>query len=210
MILKVFTSGPVDTNTYLLACSRSREGVIIDVPLDSTPFLLDSIHQTQVNISNILLTHSHWDHFADAFKLKTAIDAPLYVHGEDAGNLENPGSDGLPLFFPINGVKPAGLLKDGQMLAVGDLQIEVIHTPGHTPGGVCFYLKEQQVLFSGDTLFKGTIGNLSFPTASPDQMWKSLKRLARLPKKTQVYPGHGDPTMIGQEEWIIHAEQRFS
>jgi glyoxylase-like metal-dependent hydrolase (beta-lactamase superfamily II) len=101
-------------------------------------------------------------------------------------------------------------LEDGQVLAVGEFQIEVIHTPGHTPGGVCFYLKEQKILFSGDTLFQGTIGNLSFPTARPARMWDSLKRLAALPKETRVYPGHGDPTTIGKEQWIANAEDRFN
>jgi glyoxylase-like metal-dependent hydrolase (beta-lactamase superfamily II) len=76
------------------------------------------------------------------------------------------------------------------MISVGKLQLQVIHTPGHSPGGVCFYLADQKTLISGDTLFRGTIGNLSFPTARPKLMWSSLKRLAQLPQDTKVYPGH--------------------
>jgi len=210
MILEVFASGPADTNAYLLASSKTKQGVVIDVPPDSAEILLERIHELQINIAMILLTHSHWDHFADAFELKEKLNVPLYIHKEDAGNLEEPGSDRLPLYFPIKSVHPTGFLEDGQVLAVGEFQIEVIHTPGHTPGGVCFYLKEQKILFSGDTLFQGTIGNLSFPTARPARMWDSLKRLAALPKETRVYPGHGDPTSIGKEQWIANAKDRFN
>lgn len=210
MILEVFASGPADTNAYLLACSNTRQGVVIDVPPDSAEALLKRIFELKINIAMILLTHSHWDHFADASELKEKLNVPLYIHKEDAANLIDPGSDGLPLFFPIKRVEPSGFLEDGQAISVGELQIEVIHTPGHTPGGVCFYLKKQRILFSGDTLFQGTIGNLSFPTARPGRMWDSLKRLAALPKETQVYPGHGDPTTIGKEQWIVNAEDRFT
>ena len=209
MILEVFASGPADTNSYLLACSETKQGVVIDVPPESAPLLLNRIQELEIQIQAILLTHSHWDHFADAFDLKDQLNVPLYVHEEDAGNVEKPGSDRLPLFFPIKGGKPTHFLKDGQFLNIGQLKIQVIHTPGHTPGGVCFYLEEENILFSGDTLFRGTIGNLSFPTARPAKMWSSLKRLAALPKETRVYPGHGDPTTVGEEQWIIHAQQRF-
>lgn len=209
MILEVFASGPADTNTYLLGCSKTRQAVVIDVPPESCSHLLDRIEELKLDVVSILLTHSHWDHFGDVSELNESLHVPVYVHREDAGNLEHPGSDRLPLFFPIQGVRPTGFLEDGQTIHVGELKIEVIHTPGHTPGGVCFYLAEQHVLFSGDTLFEGTIGNLSFPTARPELMWESLKRLARLPKQTRVYPGHGDPTTIGNEQWIVHAQERF-
>ncbi len=210
MILEVFTSGPADTNSYLFACSKTNQGVIVDVPPNSAETLLDRICDLKITIGMILLTHSHWDHFADASELKEKLNIPLYVHKEDAGNLENPGSDRLPLFFPIKAIKPNGFLEDRQTFSVGEFNIQVIHTPGHTPGGVCFYLQEQKILFSGDTLFQGTIGNLSFPTARPERMWDSLKRLAALPKETQVYPGHGDPTTIGNESWITNAKDRFN
>jgi glyoxylase-like metal-dependent hydrolase (beta-lactamase superfamily II) len=107
-------------------------------------------------------------------------------------------------------VKADGFLIEGQKLTVGDLDIEVIHTPGHTPGGVCFYLPKEKVLISGDTLFRGTIGNLNFPTSRPDLMWGSLKKLAALPADTKVYPGHGGSTTIGAEKWIGHAKERFT
>lgn len=202
MFVKIFSLGPVETNAILIGCPKTKRAVVIDVPFESTPILLEAIHKNSLTVEMILLTHSHWDHTADVAKLKKQLGVPLYVHREDAGNVESPGSDGLPLFFPIEGVKPDGFLSEGQKLAVGALEIIVIHTPGHTPGGVCFWIPEEKVLVSGDTLFHGTIGNLSFPTARPALMGESLKKLSKLPPDTRVIPGHGDETTIGAENWI--------
>jgi len=207
MILEVFSSGPVDTNAYLLGCSKTKRAAVVDVPLDSSKKLIKYAQKLNLQIEVILLTHSHWDHIAEAALLKEKLQIPVYIHAEDAENLKNPGSDKLPLFFPVKGTQPDAFLQDRQIIAVGELQLEVIHTPGHTPGGVCFYLAEQKSLLSGDTLFRGTIGNLSFPTARPERMWESLKRLAQLPKDTKVFPGHGAPTTIGEESWIIDAQK---
>lgn len=209
MILEVFPSGPVETNAYLIACSETKKAAVIDVPLECTGPLLKRAAELSVAIASILLTHSHWDHTAEVGLLKEKMHIPVYVHREDAGNLEVPGSDGLPLFFPIQGIRPDGFLADGDEMMVGTLRIQVIHTPGHTPGGVCFYLPAENALFSGDTLFRGTIGNLGFPTARPSLMWKSLKKLAALPPETKVYPGHGGPTTIREEQWISRAENSF-
>ena len=157
----------------------------------------------------LILTHSHWDHTAETSLFKKKFNLPVYIHESDVGNLETPGSDGLPCWISIEGVKPDVLLKEGDIVSVGDLNFEVIHTPGHTPGGICLHCKEQHTLISGDTLFQGTIGNLSFPTARPHLMWKSLEKLAQLPPQTKVYPGHGPSTTIGAETWLADAENLF-
>ena len=157
----------------------------------------------------MLLTHSHWDHTADAAAFKE-LGIPIFIHALDAENLKFPGSDGLPLLYPVQGVVSDQLIVDGQILTVGNMKLEVWHTPGHSPGGVCFYLKEEDLLISGDTLFKQAIGNLSFPTARPKLMWPSLKRLLTLPKKTRVIPGHGEETTIGAEEkWLRALIERY-
>jgi glyoxylase-like metal-dependent hydrolase (beta-lactamase superfamily II) len=109
----------------------------------------------------------------------------------------------------IPSVEPSILMQEGDQIPVGHLNFSVMHTPGHTPGGVCFYEPQQGILFSGDTLFKGTIGNLSFPTCQPDEMWPSLEKLSRLPRATQVYPGHGPATTIKQENWLGRAKDIF-
>jgi hydroxyacylglutathione hydrolase len=210
MILEVFPSGPLETNAYLLACEETRRAAIIDAPVESSDALLERIKALALSVDMILLTHSHWDHIAEVSVLKKELKAPVYIHKDDAENLQNPGSDRLPLFFPLIGVAADGYLTDGQELTVGKLNLKVIHTPGHSPGGVCFYLPSEKILFSGDTLFRGTIGNLSLPTARPDLMWDSLKKLTALPPETKVYPGHGGPTTISAEKWIAHAKGKFN
>ena len=176
----------------------------------SSSSLKEAADRNALQVEAIFLTHSHWDHIADVAVLKKELDLKLYVHPFDAANMCHPGSDGLPLMFPIEGNEPDGFFEEGQKLQVGNLEIEVIHTPGHTPGGVCFYIPREKVLISGDTLFSGSIGNLSFPTADPEAMWASLKKLAKLPPDTRVYAGHGPATTIGAEGWLERAEEMFS
>lgn len=209
MILEVFSSGPADTNSILLGCSKTLKGAIIDAPFESVDHQMLRAQDLSLRIEKCLLTHSHWDHIAEAEILKNEFGIPLYIHEEDVQNLIDPGSDRLPHFFPIKGVHPDHFLFNGEIIQLGDLNIQVIHTPGHTPGGVCFYLPQEKVLISGDTLFRGTIGNLSFPTARPRLMWESLKTLSKLPKETRVIPGHGGETTIGRETWLKDAESTF-
>jgi len=192
MLIQTFPSGPLETNAILFGLEKFA---VIDPALGSTEPILQLGHSVEL----ILLTHSHWDHIADVYALKQKTGARVYVHPLDAGNLIHPGSDKLPLYFPIHGVEPDGFLEDGQTLELGGLKIEVIHTPGHSPGCVCFYLREQKVLFSGDTLFQGCIGGLHLPTAQPTLMRKSLSKLAALPPDTRVIPGHGNETTIHKE-----------
>lgn len=209
LILESLPCGPFATNAIVLGCSDTRKGVIIDPAPESHARLLEVIQAKGLTIDAIWLTHSHWDHIGDLAAIKEELGVPIYVHPADAENVRTPGSDGLPLMFPISGVEPEHELKEGQKLSLGKLQAEVIHTPGHTPGGVCFYFESDKVLISGDTLFQGSIGNLSFPTADPEAMWQSLKKLATLPPETRVYPGHGGATTIGAENWLDRAEEIF-
>lgn len=209
MNIKVFPSGPFDTNAYVISCPTTLEAVIIDPAPKSASSIIDYISQFHLKPSKILLTHSHWDHIGDVAEIKQKYHIPLYMHELDASNMEFPGSDGLPCWINIEGVKPEHLVKEGDIIPVGQLEFKVIETPGHTPGGICFYSKENNVLISGDTLFKGTIGNISFPTARPYLMWKSLSKLASLPSETRVFPGHGPHTTIGAEHWLARAEEMF-
>lgn len=206
MILEVHASGPAETNCILLGCEETKKAALIDAPVGCLPWAIKQVKARNFLLEKLLLTHSHWDHTAEVKAVKDHFSLQVYIHSEDAGNLERPGSDGLPLFFDIDTVCADHLLTEGMTLSVGKLQIHVLHTPGHTPGGVCFWLPAEKVLISGDTLFQGTIGSLRFPTARPALMWSSLKRLATLPPDTQVFPGHGPSTTIGDEDWIADAE----
>lgn len=209
MSYSVFPSGPFETNAYILYCPDTRDAVFIDPAPSSFPSLENVVKNNHLNPKAIWITHSHWDHTADTALLKKRYSIPVYIHQEDEGNLKDPRSDRLPCWIDIEPVNPDHFFKDGDTLTLGQLTTHVIHTPGHTPGGVSFYLPKEKLLFSGDTLFAGTIGNLSFPTARPPLMWKSLAILARLPSDTIVLPGHGSSTTIGQENWLDRAEEHF-
>ena len=210
MFVQKFPSGPFDTNAILFACNETKKAAVIDPSSGSTDLILEIADEAGLKIEQILLTHSHWDHIADVHVLKEKTGAAVFVHPLDAANLKHPGTDGIPLFFPILGVEPDGFLEEGKIIQLGKLQIEVIHTPGHSPGSVCFYLRDQKTLFSGDTLFQGTIGNLHLPTGQPKDMWGSLRKLAALPRETRVIPGHGSDTVLSKEAWLSHAEEIFS
>ena len=200
MLLYKHCFSPLQTNTILIGCSRTKKAAVVDPALQSTATILKEAKNLDLTIEKILLTHSHWDHFADAFELQQHTSAPLFVHALDAENVRSPGVDGLPLFIPIHPAAPEHFFTDGDLIAVGHLELRVIHTPGHSPGGVCFYLEKEHLLLSGDTLFQGGIGNLCLPTADEEEMWQSLQKLAMLPKDTRVIPGHGGETTIGKEE----------
>ncbi|MEI8124760.1 MAG: MBL fold metallo-hydrolase [Parachlamydiaceae bacterium] len=209
MILQPFPSGPFETNAYVVACPRTHQAAIVDPAPGSFDIITSYIETNHLIPKALLLTHSHWDHIADAAAIKAKYNIPVYIHSLDAPNLESPGADGLPCWITFEGVTPSCLIEEGDTIDIGDLHFEVIHTPGHTPGGVCFYCPGEDILLSGDTLFKGTIGNLSFSTGRPALMWPSLTKLSLLPPKTKVFPGHGGSTTIGNEDWLGNAEEVF-
>ena len=209
MFIKKFTSGPIATNTYVVVSSLTREAFIIDAAPESFELVYDYLVTDGLKYKAILLTHSHWDHIADVSKIKEKFEIPVYVHALDAPNLQNPGADGLPCPLNFPQIKPDFLLEEGALLNLGNLTFQIIYTPGHSIGSVCFYEKNQHVLFSGDTLFQGSIGNISFPTSSPNLMWSSLAKLAQLDPNTRVFPGHGSLTTIKQEHWLANAQEYF-
>ncbi len=210
MIFTAFSSGPCVTNTYLAWCEETKKAFVVDVPPGSLARLLQVLEKENLVLERILLTHSHWDHIGDVKALQKATGAKVFIHQLDAGNVKQPGSDGLPLYVPIEGTTPDAFLEEGDRFFIGKIELLVLFTPGHTPGGVSFYLPGEKILFSGDTLFKKSMGRIDFPTSNPDSMWKSLLKLSRLPLDTKVLSGHGEPTTIGEEKWIVDAKKRFT
>ncbi len=207
MFIQPFASGPVATNAYVVACKSSGKAAIIDPSPGSFESIKLFLKNNTYLPEKILITHSHWDHIADVSKFKREYAIPVWIHALDAPNLANPGADGLQVRIPIEGVAADYLFKEGDTFSIGEIEFDVIHTPGHSPGGVCFYSAQNKVLISGDTLFRGSFGILSLPTAQPDLMWQSLARLWLLPKDTTVYPGHGPYTTIGRESWLPEAKK---
>lgn len=210
MFIQAFPSGPLSTNAYVVACTKTGEAAIVDPASNSFPAIEEYLRLKQLTPTKVLLTHSHWDHIADVAKFKEAYHIPVYVHPLDAPNLEHPGADQLPCWIHIPPITPDTLVEEGMSIPVGELTFQVISTPGHSQGSVCYYEPNEHVLLSGDTLFQGTIGNLSFPTSRPALMWSSLEKLSHLPAATIVYPGHGPETTIGKEaQMLTHAKDLF-
>lgn len=209
MLCKKFSLGPVSTNTYLVGCLETKKGAVIDPAMGSLEVVQQAAQEAGITLEKILLTHSHWDHFVDAAALQKATHSLVYVHPLDLKNLENPGSDKLPCPLPIAKVHPDRFVEDKMEIALGTLLFQVLHTPGHTPGGVCYYLPSHNLLFSGDTLFRGSIGNLHFPTGEPEKMWTSLAQIHKLPPVTRVLPGHGPDTLLEKEPWLDKAQELF-
>lgn len=209
MFTQFFPCGPYSTNAYVVACAHTHEAAILDPAPGSFLEVKNFLNSHQLKAQKILLTHSHWDHIADVKQIKEHYQIPVYVHALDAPNLQNPGSDGLPYWIVIPAVQPDFLLEEGIQVAIGTILLQVLHTPGHSPGCVCFYEPIHHVLFSGDTLFKGAIGNLSFPTSQPSLMKSSLAKLARLPLQTRVFPGHGPMTTIEAESSLLTQVKRI-
>jgi hydroxyacylglutathione hydrolase len=210
MILKKFVCGSIQNNVILLADEETKEAVVVDPSEGAFATIIPFVEKLDLLLKKILLTHSHWDHIFEACLFKKEKKIPIWIHEEDAPNLEDPGYDKIPFPKKIMGCKADHYVKDHEEFFVGKIHVRVLHTPGHTPGSVCYYLPKEGILLSGDTLFRGCIGTLAAPNASTSSMWKSCKKLSLLPLKTRVIPGHGLETEIGRESWLSRAEEFFS
>lgn len=193
---------PLDNNVYLVADEASHQAAVVDTGLGASE-IQAKVAELGVKLLFILNTHGHPDHSADDAPLQMATGAKLAIFEADAFRLQRNAREPrwfLPAPPPV--AKPDLLLKEGSAIAIGVLTFETIHTPGHTEGSCCFYAPREGVLFSGDTLFRGSCGRTDVAGGSPARMASSLRRLAQLPGETRVLPGHGPETTIGAETWI--------
>ncbi len=194
-----YTVGMAGTNCYFLVNTDTKETIIVD-PGDSAPLLMQRIREQDLKPVAIFLTHAHFDHAHDAKTLKDEYNIPVYAHEAEAETMTNPQMNASGMFGASETYDADIWVKDGQELTVAGFRIRVIFTPGHTPGGVCYYLPEEKALFCGDTLFCGSIGRTDFPGGSTRQLLKAIReKLLTLPRDTVVYPGHMGRTTIGEE-----------
>lgn len=193
--------GNIGANCYFVVNEDTREAFCID-PGDDSKKLYEFMIKKDLKVCGILLTHGHADHISAANELKkNSGNVPIYAAKEEAEVLADPALNLTTMFGYTVKLKADHLLKDGEILMLAGTKIQCILTPGHTKGGMCYYLEEEQIVFTGDTLFCGSIGRTDFPTGSYAQLEQSIKeKLYTLPNNTQVYTGHDSPTTIGHEK----------
>lgn len=190
--------GELDTNCWVVADGQGGPALVID-PAGGEGLLLAALGNRQV--AAVVLTHGHFDHLGAADALRVSTGAPLAVHAADAAWITDPATTGGALFgFDHSTARADRTLEDGDTVAAGGLILRVLHTPGHTPGSVCLLAEGEGHLFSGDTVFAGSVGRTDFPGGDSCALSRSIaERLAGLPADTVVHPGHGPDTTIGRE-----------
>jgi glyoxylase-like metal-dependent hydrolase (beta-lactamase superfamily II) len=202
MLIKSLTVGNMSVCCYILVCEDTREAAVID-PGGDAAMIEQALKKMGARLKLIINTHGHPDHVAENASLKKATGAVIVMHEADAAFFGQPqvvqyfSALGLPFSPP-----PDRLVKDGETISFGKESLKVIHTPGHTPGGICLYSKPE--LFSGDTLFVGGVGRSDFPGGDGRQLFNAIRdKLLTLPNDTRVWPGHGyggQSSTIGEEK----------
>jgi len=172
--------GPFGTNAYVLTCRQTGDSVLVDAPAEAGT-IAESLKGT--NPRYILLTHNHMDHVGALSELRSKLGIPLAAHAADSGSLSSP---------------PEIQLKDGDVVSFGNIRLEVLHTPGHTPGSLCF--KTGKYLIDGDTIFPDGPGKTGSPATLKQIIQSITNKIFALDDDTQVYPGHGDPTVLKKEK----------
>ena len=198
--IKRMVLGSVSTNCYILYHDDTKQAVIFD-PADDAQRIAETVRGLDVQVCAILLTHGHFDHILAADELRRLLDCRVYAYESES---EVAASAQLNLSEQFGWgctLKVDETVTDNELLELAGFTMRVLHTPGHTKGSVCYYLEKEGLLFSGDTLFAGSVGRSDFPTGSGSALIRSIKeRLAVLPDDTKVLPGHGDMSTIGYEK----------
>ncbi|MBD1399206.1 MBL fold metallo-hydrolase [Pelovirga terrestris] len=199
MIMTSLPTGPLEVNCYLVGCEDTRKAAVID-PGGNVSTILELLRQHDLTLAMVINTHGHFDHIGANRSLLEKTGCDLLVHQDDAPLLQR-AAEHAALFglSTSRSPEPTRLLKDGDVIELGNLSFKVIHTPGHSPGGIC--LQVEDCLFVGDTLFSGSIGRTDLPGGNHQQLINNIKnKLLCLAAETRVYPGHGPATTIGLEK----------
>ena len=201
MKIEMMVLGDVRTNCYLLINEETKEALVVD-PADRADVIVRKLIDEGVTLKAILLTHGHGDHILAVGDLKKQFGVKVYAAKAEEALLSDAAQNLSKALFGIAvTVKPDILLEDGQEFEAAGIRLRMLYTPGHTPGGCCYYQAEEKILFSGDTLFCGSIGRTDFPGGSLSELVRSVKeKLLVLPEDVKVYPGHEEITTIGHEK----------
>ncbi len=194
--------GELDSNCYLVWCPETLETIIID-PADDGSFISERILELKLKPLCMVFTHGHFDHVLGSLELRLNFDLPIFLHKDDQFLIKD-AQRSARYWLKKQEIAPVpsqvSFVDEGKTLDFGNCQLEVIETPGHTPGGISLVSKgSKSIIFTGDTLFKDAVGRTDFKYSKPLDMEKSLQKLFSFPKETICYPGHGEVTTIGDE-----------
>lgn len=209
MFFEILTVGPLGVNCYIVGDDKTREAIVVD-PGGNARDILDTLRREQLQCVAIVNTHAHFDHIIALTEVRERTGAPFMLHVDEAKVLAS-ASLGAKMFgFAMAQLKPAErLLRDGDAVRFGDVSLKILHTPGHTPGGIC--LLGDGWVISGDTLFQAGIGRTDLPGGDYATLMASIRdKLLTLPDAMVVYPGHGDSTTIGEERQLNPFLRPFS
>ncbi len=205
MILRRLVVGPLEENCYIVADEKTKDALVID-PGDESERIVEAIKENDLKVVAVVLTHAHFDHLGAVGDIKRETGAKVLIHADDLEIFRTAKEQAILWGFEIDDIpEPDGLLKDGDVIRAGGIEFKVIHTPGHSPGGISLYGKG--IVFTGDTIFRGSVGRTDLPGGDIRKLKNSFRRLLELPEETRMLSGHGPETTVRREKeenFFIH------
>jgi glyoxylase-like metal-dependent hydrolase (beta-lactamase superfamily II) len=197
MIVKRITVGALESNCYVVGDKKSKDAIVID-PGDEPERIIEVINENNFKVGAIVCTHAHFDHIGVVGDIQKHTGGKILIHEKDREIYRGAKDQAALWGFNVDDVpEPDGYIREGEKIQVGKREFEVLHTPGHSPGGICLY--GEGIVFTGDTLFQGSVGRTDFFGGDMEKLKNSFKRLLELPEDTKVFSGHGPDTTIKKE-----------
>lgn len=198
MIIKGLVVGPLESNCFVIADENTKEALVVD-PGDEPDRIIDFIDENNFKVKYIVCTHGHFDHVGAVSDIKNETGAKVVIHRDELEIYRSTREQALFWGYELDPLpEPDVFISDGEKLEIGNFKLEVLHTPGHSPGGICLY--GEGLLITGDTVFAGSVGRTDFYGGDIEELKNSFMRLMSFPDKTKILPGHGPESTISKEK----------